>query len=69
MFISVSSVLKEPENARNCLNQNQWFFLLKVDGNKSRQWCSVLLAIDYLYNLQVTLKHTKNVKDIIMQEH
>ena len=39
--IFVSSVLKVPENSKDCFDQNQWFFWLKVDGNKI--WHSVLV--------------------------
>ena len=52
-----------------CPGQNRWFFLLKVDGNKTRQWCNELLTYNSLNRLRVTPYNMKIFKAMIMQEH
>ena len=46
-------------------------FLLKVDGNKIRQWCNgaVILTNNSLYSLRVILYLKKIFKVIVMKEH
>ena len=52
-----------------CPGQNRWFFLLKVHGNKTRQWCSELLTYNSFNRLRVTPYNMKIFKAMIVQEH